>query len=134
MTNFKLQMYCDKVFALLTQLNTYINETCIWQICNDKYPDDKRTEQQRQEVIRSLWESMYIISHFIHPIIPESSEKMLKYMDETFVTIDDLGWGMLIASKQVKKQDTKLFAILDTAAAEQRKKKNVEKLENVKRR
>lgn len=133
MANFKLQLYCDKVFALLTQLNTYINETRIWEICNEKYPEDQRTEQHRQEVIRALWESMNFIAHFLHPIIPDSAAKLLKYMDEPLMSLDNLGWGMIYASKEIKKQDTKLFSILDTEAAEKRKQKNVKKVEKMKK-
>ena len=115
------------MFALLTQLNTYVNTTCIWEICNEKYPDDTRTEDQRQEIVRTLWESMYIVAHFLYPIIPDTSAKLLALMDEPHRHLPDLAWGVLEPGKEIRKQDTKLFAILDTDAAAKRKNKNIEK-------
>lgn len=127
MIDFKLQSYCDCVFNVLTRLNTYINDTRIWQICNEKYPDDHRTEQDRQEIIRALLESMYIIAHLLYPIIPNTVFKLLKFLDEPLLSLPDLGWGTLSVSKKVQQQDTKLFAILDTTAADIRKEKHMAK-------
>lgn len=120
---FELGLYADKVFELLTQCNTYVNDTCIWEIGNEKY-NDSRTEQTRQGIILTLLESVHIIAHLLYPIIPSTSEKMLGFLNRPRKRLSELEWGML---PKIPKCQTKLFQVLNQEASQQRMKKNMNK-------
>jgi methionyl-tRNA synthetase len=139
---FKLNVYSEKIFNMITLLNTYVNDTCIWQICNEKYPDDKRTESNRQSIIRTLIEGIYIVGCFIAPIIPNTSQKICTFLNKpTTITIKDLfdekgeSWNVFnvfnvlnvfnTSSNEFLKESTILYTMLDNTAAEARKVKHI---------
>jgi methionyl-tRNA synthetase len=113
-------------------LNTYINDTSIWEICSDKYPHDTRPESKRQSIIRTLIEGIYIIACFASPIIPDSSKKICTFLNRPVtITIKDLfddngeTWNVFNNNCTLEKQNTKLYSMIDCTAAEIRKKKHM---------
>jgi methionyl-tRNA synthetase len=127
-THFELGKYCEHVFGLITGLNTYITETCIWQIQNEKYPDDKRTQEFRHNVLRTLLEGMAIISAMLFPIVPEVTLKIdgyLKFSPQR--TIRGFSWKNLKAGNEIEVNPPKLFAIVNQQANQEKMKKNMKK-------
>ena len=121
-------LYCEKVFGILISLNTYINETKIWEIgkANDK---SGRTKEDRNEVLITLLEGLFVISHFLNPIIPSIADRLiLDYFNfEGYKTLSNLGWSNLQTSQEIPKKDTILFKIIDSEAYQGRKQKIIAK-------
>lgn len=122
----QVKTYIDKIFDLLSVLNKYVNDTKIWEICNDKYDDD-RDESDRQKVIKTLLESMYIVAHYIYPIMPDISDKIFGYLETDRTHISSLNWSNLDRNKKVQKQQTLLFTIIDDEKFEKKKTKIINK-------
>jgi methionyl-tRNA synthetase len=119
---FKLNSYAEEAMNILTQLNTYVNDTHIWTVGK---LDDPRTEGDRQQIVRTLLEGMYIATHLIHPIVPDKSLQILSFLDMPLLqNIVDLNWNNLIDGVTIEKQPTLLFTILDQKAAARRKNKH----------
>lgn len=126
--NFQLHLYVDHVFSLLHKLNSYINDAHIWTIQNPKHTNDTRTDADRQIVIRTLLESVYIMAHLIEPVIPNTAFQISQFLDTPLGKLSDLEeWSSLQGDKVITKQPTILFRILDEKSAEKRKKKHSQK-------
>ena len=128
---FEFGRYCEHVLSLVTKLNTYISDTCIWQINNEKYPDDTRSEEFRNNVLRTLVEGMMIVSELLFPIIPEISMKIKKYLrhlpddrNDNYMTIS---WNNFKVGHSIEGNPPKLFSILNQEANDTKMKKNMQK-------
>ena len=124
MEQVKLQEYIKSVMGLVRYLNCYINDTHIWTIGNKKYPDDTRTNMDREKVIKILLEGLYIVTHFLYPVIPDVCNKVYGFLGVDPVALSELNWDNLPHQK-ITKQETKLFWIIDKEEYENRKKKNM---------
>lgn len=126
---FKLQAYADIVNSLVAKLNTFVNDTRIWEICNKDYPNDDRPESVRFSIIRTLLEGLYITIHYAQPIVPNTVDKICGYLGmELLDDIAKLTWNNLKEGHQFVKQNTILFNILDKEAqARRQQKKNIKK-------
>ena len=121
MTEYKLQEYTRKVMDIVRIMNTYVNTTHIWTI--GKAKDDLRTNMDREEIITKLLEGVYIVTHFLYPIIPDVCDQVFGYLGTDKVNLDELRWTNL-EPQILTKQRTLLFEIIDKDAYENRKKKN----------
>jgi methionyl-tRNA synthetase len=146
MNSFKLNVYHEKVFGLVTLLNTYVNDTCIWSILNPKNPDDrrtllntydlsiivnpdvKRTEKDRHIVLKTLIEGLYIIAHFLVPIMPNTASKIAGYLGTQLNgNISELNWSAFNPGFVIPNGNTLLFEMLNKESAEARKLTNMKK-------
>ncbi len=123
MREIKLQEYINKVIDLVGTMNKYINETHIWSICKDNHPEDTRSIMDQYQIIGILLESLYIISHFIYPIIPDVVEKVFEFLGTCRISISELTWGNL-QPQILSKQKVALFEFIDKDAYENCKMKN----------
>ena len=131
MRDVQIHLYIERIFSLLMDLNTHVNNTRIWEIGNPKFKD-ARTENDKQEVIRTLLEALYILGHFLQPIIPTSASKIVcDYLSKSFVTFDQLSWNNLDDCLVLEEKDTILFRTLDENAYNERKKKMIVKKSKV---
>jgi methionyl-tRNA synthetase len=124
MAEIKLQEYINRVMGLVRVMNVYINDTHIWSIGKDNHPEDTRSIMDQYKVIGILLESLYIISHFIYPVIPDIAEKVFELLGTSRITIPELTWGNL-QPQILSKQKATLFDIIDKDAYENRKMKNI---------
>ena len=122
--NAHFHMYCEQIFKHIHIINTYINDTKLWEIGKK----DDRTSRDRNIIIKTLLESLYIISHFLSPIMPVISDSIVNnYFDESYKFIYQLSWSNLTHNSMLEKKNTILFTILDKSAYETRKKKMISK-------
>ena len=127
MDRFELHNYSEHVFGLITKLNAYISDGCIWQIDNEKYPDDKRSIEFRDDSLRIMLEGVYIVCHLIDPIIPKISTKIFKMLRVLPTSIAMLNWNNLKHGDGIEPHPAKLFSIINTQYSGDKMKKNMEK-------
>ena len=127
MANVHIHLYVEKIFNMLMELNTFVNDTKIWEIGNPKL-NDQRTASDRSEIIRTLLESLFIMGHFLLPIMPETATKIVcDFFGKSFIPFSQLNWNNLTPLTVLDKKDTILFRTLDTSAYDVRKQKMITK-------
>jgi len=67
---FQIESILDLIFEKISFVNTWIHKTAPWTL----KAEDQRDEQQR--IIRTILESIYVLGHFLSPVIPNSIEKL----------------------------------------------------------
>ena len=113
--NVKMYLYTERVFEVLGKLNNYVNETKIW--------DKNCTDITRKQVLKTLLEGIYNISHFLYPIIPDTSTKIIcEYFGSEIKQFKQLTWDNLKKDTVIEKKNTLLFQMLNKEAYEQRAK------------
>jgi methionyl-tRNA synthetase len=115
MREIKLQEYINKVMGLIRTMNCYINETHIWSIGKDTHPEDNRTVIDQYRVLGILLEGLYIVTHFIYPVIPDEAEKVFEFLGTDKTSLSELTWGNL-QPQLLSKNKTVLFEIIDKDA------------------
>jgi len=124
--NAHFHMYCEQIFKMIHSINTHINETKLWEI--GKKDKDMRTAKDRNIIMKTLLESLYIIGHFLYPIMPDVTDSIVnKYLDCSYTTIPKLSWENLVNNTILEKKNTILFTILDKSAYETRKQRMISK-------
>jgi len=119
MNEFKLQEYVNTVMNLVKNLNKYINDTHIWNINIDD-------NNNRDELLAVFIEALYILTHFLYPIILNVCNKVFEFLGTDMVKVSELNWNNIEPGTIIPKK-TILFEIIDTAAANERKNKNKRK-------
>jgi methionyl-tRNA synthetase len=119
----KLQDYIKYVMNVVKSLNKYINDTEVWTIQNKKYPQDNRPLERRNVIVKALAEGLYIVTHYLYPVIPTSCEKVWGYLGVSKNEYGKLNWNNLWCMK-IKKQKTLLFQTLDKESYIRRKDRN----------
>jgi len=126
--NGHFHFYTEKVFGTLILLNTHVNETKIWEIgkASDK---SGRTEEDRNEVLVTLLESLFIMGHFLYPIIPLIADRLILdfFQAEHYQILNSLGWSNFKPLQKIEKKNTILFTIIDAEAYEGRKQRIIAK-------
>lgn len=89
----KFQEALQKIWSLITECNQYINKQKPW-----------KNENNREEVVYTLLESLRFIATLLQPFIPESSEKILKQICLKESVLSDLKvFGKLKPNSPVQK-------------------------------
>ncbi len=75
----------DHIFDIARRSNKYIDETTPWILAKDEY-----TKERLETVIYNLLESIRVIANLLSPFLPETSENILKQLnnfnkDEKFI-------------------------------------------------
>jgi methionyl-tRNA synthetase len=113
--NIKMYLYVERVFEVIGKLNNYINETKIWEKTCD--------ENTRNHVIKTLMEGIFIISHFLNPIVPNTSEKIIvEYFGLNIKLFSELTWNNFQDDFRIEKKNTILYQMIDKKAYEIRAK------------
>ena len=134
--HFEFHLYVDELFEKIHDINTYVNDTKIWEIGKPIKEDDsleKRRSKERplndiSNIMRTLLESLFIIGHFIHPIMPDVADKIIiDFLGTEYRTFGELCWSNLQENMELVKTNTILFTIIDTDLFNKRKEQNGEK-------
>lgn len=133
LNDFRFDQYIENIFSKVDRLNDYINETHVWTIGNPKKPEDTRTDEDRQHIIRQILEGVLVCAHYLWPIIPESCEKVLDWFGfAKFVELEKLSWEnfVTIDPENLTKSlpdSPRLFQVLDDTRRKSRLNKNGKK-------
>ncbi len=125
-SSFRINSAVAEIWKILDELNAYLNENEPW-----------KREENRNVVIRNLLEGLRIVSILLNPVMPETSEKILKGfgLDSSHLKKENLDFGKLETGTEIKdfgiffkkieiEQDP--FSFLDLKVAK------IEKVEDVK--
>ena len=123
MTQVRLQEYLRVSVETVKTLNGYINETHIWTIGKK---EDERTVSERDIIVKQLVEGLYIVTHFLYPVIPYECDKVFEFLGQDKTTLGNLCWNNL-GGLEINKERTILFEIIDKDSYANRKKKNIKK-------
>ena len=88
----EIEKVLQEVFSKLTLLNKWLTEQAPWSS-----RQEDRTEEQRQRMIRTLLEGVYILAHFLEPFIPTAIAELFSRLGRKSTTIPLLSWSNLEA-------------------------------------
>ncbi|WP_270459512.1 methionine--tRNA ligase [Faecalitalea cylindroides] len=109
MEQFRVGDALDEIFTLLRRTNKYIDETMPWALAKEENKKDRLAT-----VLYNLLESIRISAVLLESFLPETSQKILDYLNtfkRDFDSIDT--FGQLETGIQVVKKPEVLFARID---------------------
>ncbi len=141
-SDFNIRKYIEYVFDKLNNINKYIGDSKVWQINNNKY-NDERNEYDRSCIIKTVTEALFILTHFIYPIMPDVCKNLfefyithlnLLYVNDNMklpLCLQKLSWTNLNDKFYTRKFVTPLlFSIIDADTFNIKKNKNINKKAN----
>ena len=108
-SNFRFQNGLNEVWSLIGRTNKYIDETAPWVLAKDENKKD-----ELNDVMYHLYESIRNVAIMISPVVPETSEKILEYLNASDENkkYESLGYGKTLEAKVIEKAEV-LFKRLD---------------------
>lgn len=108
-SNFRFQNGLNEIWSLIGRTNKYIDETAPWVLAKDE-----SKKEELNDVMYHLYESIRNTAIMISPVVPETSEKILNYLNASLEmrTYNSLGYGKIDSAKVVEKAEV-LFKRLD---------------------
>lgn len=108
-SNFRFQNGLNEIWSLIGRTNKYIDETAPWVLAKDE-----SKKEELNDVMYHLYESIRNTAIMISPVVPETSEKILNYLNASLEmrTYDSLGYGKTDSAKVIEKAEV-LFKRLD---------------------
>ena len=98
-----------EIFTLFKRCNKYIDETMPWALAKDESQSDRLST-----VLYNLVESISVGASLLESFMPETSEKVLKQLNATKRTLDDMNeFGKYTSGNKVTDTPEILFARLD---------------------
>ncbi len=98
-----------EIFTLFKRCNKYIDETMPWALAKDDSQSDRLST-----VLYNLVESISVGASLLESFMPETSEKVLKQLNATKRTLDDMNeFGKYVSGNKVTETPEILFARLD---------------------
>ena len=98
-----------EIFTLFKRCNKYIDETMPWALAKDESQSDRLST-----VLYNLVESISVGASLLESFMPETSEKVLKQLNATKRTLDDMNeFGKYVSGNKVTDTPEILFARLD---------------------
>lgn len=109
MSKVKIGDYIKTIMKHIRTLNSYVNDTHIWTIgkSTDKLIDN-RSVIDMNNTVGTLMEGIYIVSHFLWPVIPDETNNVFGYLNTNKTTLSELTWSNL-EPQTLNKCDTILF-------------------------
>ena len=99
----------SQVFTLFKRCNKYIDETEPWVLAKDEAKKDRLSE-----VMYNLTESIVIGACLLAPFMPDTAESILKQLNATERSFDDMNqFGLYISGTKVTEKPEMLFARKD---------------------
>lgn len=89
MEELKISLAIDDVFSLLRKANKYIDDTAPWALAKDELKQD-----ELKEVLYTLLEMIRISSIMLENIMPDTANKVYKYINTNKTTYSDLEYGV----------------------------------------
>lgn len=109
MDEFKVGDALDEIFTLLRRTNKYIDETMPWALAKEEGKEDRL-----RTVLYNLLESIRISAVLLSSFLPETSEKILNYLNTEKRDFDSIEvFGQLETGITVVKKPEALFARID---------------------
>lgn len=103
LANYRLGEMVSLIQAKIHQVNQHLQEHTVWSILNPKYPDDQRTDSERQQLTRSYLEAIYLITCLWEPIQPTISKQILSNLNTPLRTFSELSWSNLTPGTSITK-------------------------------
>ena len=98
-----------EIFTLFKRCNKYIDETMPWALAKDESQSDRLST-----VLYNLVESISVGASLLESFMPETSGKVLKQLNATKRTLDDMNeFGKYVSGNKVTDTPEILFARLD---------------------
>lgn len=111
MEEYRLADAIESVISIARRANKYIDDTTPWALAKDE-----SKKEQLATVIYDLLESLRFIGVLLHPIMPDSCDKILSALKVSDLSLDSLNtFGVLESDKEVDKSFV-LFQRLDEQA------------------
>jgi len=88
-SKFQFQIGVELAFEQLRVVNNWLAVKAPWTMKEE----DKKEE--KLQIIRTLLESLYILAHFLLPVIPIAMEKLFSALNHTPRLITELKWNIL---------------------------------------
>ncbi len=86
MENFEFHKAITAVWELISRMNSYVDTTAPWELFKKK-----STRPQLEAVLVNLLEGLRIVAGLISPVMPDTSQTMLKHLGiESALTLDSL--------------------------------------------
>lgn len=109
MEQFRVGDALDEIFTLLRRTNKYIDETMPWALAKEESKKDRLAT-----VLYNLLESIRISAVLLESFLPETSQKILDYLNTSKRDFDSIDtFGQLETGIQVVKKPEVLFARID---------------------
>lgn len=109
MEQFRVGDALDEIFTLLRRTNKYIDETMPWALAKEEDKKDRLAT-----VLYNLLESIRISAVLLESFLPETSQKILDYLNTSKRDFDSIDtFGQLETGIQVVKKPEVLFARID---------------------
>ena len=109
MEQFRVGDALDEIFTLLRRTNKYIDETMPWALAKEENKKDRLAT-----VLYNLLESIRISAVLLESFLPETSQKILDYLNTSKRDFDSIDtFGQLETGIQVVKKPEVLFARID---------------------
>lgn len=107
--SFRVHEAIEKVHARLIEVNKWLTEKAPWHMKDDQHDEKLSTANPSRivltlvlGVVRSTLEAVWLIGHFLNPIVPTAMEKVFVYLNTPAKTLRQLdnAWNNLIPGVQ----------------------------------
>jgi methionyl-tRNA synthetase len=92
---FRLQETLERLWLTINTTNKFLNDRAPWK--------DKDTSS-RQVTIRSVLEAIYILAHYLEPILPDSALRIFAALHTPKRVISKLSWNNLAVDTQLEEK------------------------------
>jgi methionyl-tRNA synthetase len=103
LNNFKLQVVIEDIFSEFRNTNAWLTEKAPWKLKGDEH------KEERNQIIRTLLESLVIFAHFLHPVLPTTAQIILDRLGYPLRHISTLNWKNLKPGNRVRTCGEYLF-------------------------
>ena len=109
MEDFRIADALNELFLIFRRANKYIDETMPWVLCKDE-----ATKPRLATVLYNLTESILTGASLLKPFLPETAEKIAKYLNAPLKTLDACdAFGSYPSGGTIAAEDEALFARFD---------------------
>lgn len=118
-----IQNVVQYIFDTLTVINKWLTTEAPWNLKGDEHISKRRI------IVKTLLESLYIITHFVEPIMPNTSQEIFNRLNHNQSNIPHVvnnAWKLLTVDTNIKIGDP-LFPRIGGTHVEQRKQEKQEK-------
>jgi len=95
MEKFSIQGYVTTVLDYFRLANKWISDKAPWNLTEE-------FAKEKGIYVRTILEALFILTHFIYPILPETAEKILSYFHRTPQKFKDLSWNNLVVGEPLE--------------------------------
>lgn len=108
---YNLQNVINRIFSVVADLNKWIEVKSPWKLKGEEHDVPKK------HIVRNLLEALYILAHYLEPIMPELASKIFKFFNTKQVTLEELkqnAWKHLVPGTEILQGEPLFPRIKDT--------------------